>query len=212
MPVNISESTPDHLPGTMPERAPGKLAPWSRGTARIEGANIFVRSFTRLNVHLYSKPQSKTAKRINRAFLILNIRLYRASQGRVLGRFGRLDAMLITTTGRRTGRSRTTPVGYVYDRGRYYVCAAPGHFDIPGGPQASQPAWYLNLRSGPRATADIGPERVAVTARFLEGEERDRMWDRFVAVFPFIAEFQKRVRHRLPVVELTPDDLAPQPL
>ncbi|EMF01281.1 nitroreductase family deazaflavin-dependent oxidoreductase [Streptomyces mobaraensis NBRC 13819 = DSM 40847] len=196
----------------MPENTSEKLAPWSRGTARMEGANVLVRSFTRLNVYLYSKPPSKTAKRINRAFLNLNIHLYRRSQGRILGRFGRLDAMLITTTGRRTGLSRTNPVGYVYDRGRYYVCAAPGHFDVPGGPRASQPAWYLNLRSDPRATADIGPERVAVTARILEGEERDRMWDRFVAVFPFIAEFQKRVRHRLPVVELTPDDLAPRPL
>ncbi|WP_171166016.1 nitroreductase/quinone reductase family protein [Streptomyces sp. I05A-00742] len=191
---------------------PEKLTPWARGRPTLEDTNVFIRSFTRLNVYLYSKPPSRTAKRINRAFMTLNIQLYRRSGGRILGRFGRLDAMLITTTGRRTGKERTNPVGYVYDRGRYIVCAAPGHFDVPGGPTATQPAWYLNLTADPRATADIGPERLPVTARILEGDERERMWRRFTDVLPFMNEFQKRVQHRLPVVELTPDDLTPRPL
>lgn len=120
--------------------------------------------------------------------------------------------MLITTTGRRTGKQRTNPVGYLYDRGRFVVCAAPGHFDVPGGPRAAQPAWYLNLTADPRATADIGLEQVRVTARILEGDERARMWAHFIDVFPFMAEFQKRASHLIPVVVLTPDDLDPQPL
>lgn len=189
--------------------APKALSSWSSTQPRMENTSVLVRGFTRLNVYLYSKPPSKTLKRINKSFLHLNIFLYRKSHGKIFGHFGRLDAMLITTTGRKTGKSRTNPLGYVYDRGHFVVCAAPGHFDVPGGPQATHPAWYLNLRANPRATVDIGAEQVEVTADILAGDERDRMWQRFTEVFPFIAEFQKRASHRIPVVVLTPTDLAP---
>jgi deazaflavin-dependent oxidoreductase (nitroreductase family) len=182
------------------------LSSWSTTKPEMENTNVFVRAFTRLNVYLYSKPPSPAVKRINKSFLYLNIGLFRASHGRIFGHFGGLEALLLTTTGRKSGRSRTRPLGYVYDSGRFVVCAAPGHFDVPGGPQASHPAWYLNLRSNPRAAVDIGVERFDVTAEILEGSERDRMWKQITEVFPFIAEFQKRASHQIPVVALTAVD------
>ena len=188
------------------------LSTWSTTKPEMEDTSAFVRAFTRLNVYLYSKPPSKTFKRINKSFLHLNIFLFRMSHGKILGRFGRLDGMLLTTTGRKTGKARTNPVGYVYDQGRFVVCAVPGHFDVPGGPQATHPAWYLNLRSNPRVTVDIGAEQFEATAEVLSGAERDRMWTHFTGVFPFIAEFQKRASHLIPVVVLTPSDLNPREL
>ena len=188
------------------------LSSWSTTKPEMEDTSAFVRAFTRLNVYLYSKPPSKTFKRINKAFLHLNVFLFQMSHGKILGRFGRLDGMLLTTTGRKTGKARTNPVGYVYDRGRFVVCAAPGHFDVPGGPQATHPAWYLNLCSNPRVTVDIGAEQFEATAEVLSGAERDRMWKHFTEVFPFIAEFQKRASHLIPVVVLTPADLNPREL
>ena len=170
------------------------LSTWSSTKPRMENTNPLVQAFTRFNVYLYSKPPSRTFKRINRSFLRLNIVLYRASRGKIMGRFGRLNAMLLTTTGRKTGKARTNPVGYIYEQGRFFVCAAPGHFDIPGGPQSTHPGWYWNIRSNPKVRVDIGPEQFEATAEILAGDERDRMWHRFTEVFPFIAMFQMRAR------------------
>ncbi len=178
----------------------------------MENTNFLVRGFTRFNVYLYSKPPSPVLKRINKAFLNLNIFLFRTSKGRIFGHFGQLDAMLLTTRGRRSRLERTVPVGFVFDRDRYTICAAPGHFDVPGGPQASQPGWYHNITADPHVRIDLGVERFDATARVLTGDERDRMWQRFTEVFPFIAEFQKRASHRIPIVELRADDLDPAEL
>jgi deazaflavin-dependent oxidoreductase (nitroreductase family) len=188
------------------------LTSWSSTRPQMEDTNPLVRAFTRFNVYLYSKPPSKTFKRINRSFLHLNIFLYRISHGKLMGRFGRLNAMLLTTTGRKTGRARTNPVGYICDHGRFVVCAAPGHFDVPGGPQSTHPGWYWNLRANPRVRVDIGPEQFEATAQILAGDERDRMWRRFTEVFPFIAMFQERASRPIPVIVLTPADLNPDTL
>jgi deazaflavin-dependent oxidoreductase (nitroreductase family) len=188
------------------------LSTWSSTKPRMENTNPLVQAFTRFNVYLYSKPPSRTFKRINRSFLRLNIVLYRASRGKIMGRFGRLNAMLLTTTGRKTGKARTNPVGYIYEQGRFFVCAAPGHFDIPGGPQSTHPGWYWNIRSNPKVRVDIGPEQFEATAEILAGDERDRMWHRFTEVFPFIAMFQMRASRPIPVIALTPADLNPDTL
>jgi deazaflavin-dependent oxidoreductase (nitroreductase family) len=188
------------------------LSSWSSTRPDMGNANVFIRAFTRFNVYLYSKPPSPALKRINKSFLHFNIFMFRVSRGRIFGHFGKLQAMLLTTTGRKTGKSRTNPVGYIYDRGRFIVCATPGHFDVPGGPQASQPAWYHNVRANPKVTVDIGVEQFQATAEILTGEARDREWRRITDVMPFIAEFQKRASHPIPVIVLTPDDLDPQTL
>jgi deazaflavin-dependent oxidoreductase (nitroreductase family) len=161
-----------------------------------------------VNAYLYTRPPSKAKQSINRFFILLNIFLYRQSRGRILGRFGDLDALLITTTGRKTGKERTTPLGYMYDGGRFVVCAVPGHFDVPGGLKAAHPAWFLNLLANPQATIDIGREKIEVTAEVLfSGAERDKFWQRIIGAYPFISEFQKRANRLLPMVVLTPNDL-----
>lgn len=211
----MPETAPQLLPTLVPEpeaEAPQTqmLTSWSTTKPELN-AGRFMKAFVRVNVYLYTRPPSKPTKAINKFFVRLNVYLYRKSQGRVLGRFGDLDALLITTLGRKTGKERTTPVGYLYDHGRFVVCAVPGHFDVPGGPKAVHPAWYLNLLSNPQATIDIGREQLAVTAGVLPaGPGRDQMWQRFVDVYPFIGEFQKRASRLIPVLVLTPDDMAPE--
>ncbi len=180
------------------------LTSWS--TTRPElNAGRFIKAFVRFNVFLYSKPPSKANKVIGRFFIRLNIYLFRKSHGKVLGRFGDLDALLLTTIGRKSGKERTTPVGYQYDRGRFVVAAVPGHFDVPGGPAAVHPLWFLNIRAHPKATIDIGRELIDVNAKVLSsGPERDEMWQGFIDVYPFIGEFQKRAKRPIPIVVLTP--------
>jgi len=148
-----------------------------------------------------TKPPSKFSKVINKAIVRTNVHFYRRSSGRILGKFGDLDAMLITTVGRKTGKTRTNPVGYLWDNGRFVICAAYGG-------EAVHPGWYLNLLAVPQATVEIGREKIEVTAEALPpGPERDRLWKRLVDVFPAYSKFQNRTTRLLPVVVLTPMDL-----
>jgi deazaflavin-dependent oxidoreductase (nitroreductase family) len=213
MSETVPKTIPETLPETVPESPPEKsqtemLTSWSTTRPELD-AGWFMKAFVRVNVYLYSKPPSKVLHSINKFFLRLNILLYRQSHGRILGKFGNLEALLLTTTGRKSGKKRTTPVAYLYDRGRFVVVAVPGHFDVPGGPKAAHPAWYLNLRATPTATIDIGREQIEVTATELYGDERDHYWQRFTDAYPFIGEFQNRAKRLLPLVRLIPDDLHP---
>ena len=65
--------------------------------------------------------------------------------------------MLLTTTGARTGRALTKPLGFTRDGDRYVVIASYG-----GG--ASNPAWYHNLVANPRVTVEVGAERFQARA------------------------------------------------
>lgn len=144
------------------------------------------------------KPPSRFKIAINKGVVRLNVYVYRKSGGKILGRFGRLDALLITTLGRKTGKTRTNPVGYIYDGGRFAVCGAYGG-------EAVHPAWFLNLRAVPKATVEVGREKIDVTAEVLsDGPERDRIWGRMVDVFPSFGKFQNKTDRLIPVVILTP--------
>jgi deazaflavin-dependent oxidoreductase (nitroreductase family) len=85
-------------------------------------------------------------------------------------------AMRLTTTGRRTGQPRTVIVGYVLDGDTPVVMAMNGWDE-------GHPAWWLNLEADPNAVIRMkgGSDR-RVRARRTEGEERDRLWARWVAV------------------------------
>src|SRR3990172_4026420 len=94
---------------------------------------------------------------------------YRLSGGLIGGRFGRVRMLLLTTTGRKSGRRRTTPLLYLEDGGILVVIASNG-----GNPML--PAWWLNLKSDPRAEVQVGRERRTVSAEEAGGEERERLW------------------------------------
>lgn len=182
------------------------LTSWSTTKPQLNAGRL-MRAFVRVNVYLYSKPPTRVSKTINKFGVRFNVFAYQRSRGRIMGRFGDLEALLLTTTGRKTGKPRTIPLGYVFDRGRFIVVAVPGHFDIPGGPKALDPAWYRNLQANPQAKINIGPEVIEVTAATATGADHDRYWRQFTTAYPFIGEFFKRANRPPPVVVLTPNDL-----
>jgi deazaflavin-dependent oxidoreductase (nitroreductase family) len=174
------------------------------------GAGPIAKAFIRLNVYIYSKPPKKIQTKISKGFLHVHIWLYQRSRGRIAGQMGNLDALLLHTLGRRSGKERVVPIGYLFEEGHFYAVAVPGHFDVPGGgPKGRHPAWYLNLTATPEATINIGREQIEVVAETLGGPERDRIWARYAKVLPFINEFQKRASRELPVVKFTPKDMLP---
>ena len=86
---------------------------------------------------------------------------------------------------------------YVTDGDRLLVIASNA-----GAPR--HPAWYHNLVAHPAATIEVGAETVDVTARVLQGPERQRAWAHIVTSYPFFAQHQAKITREIPVVALTP--------
>jgi deazaflavin-dependent oxidoreductase (nitroreductase family) len=120
---------------------------------------------------------------------------YRLSGGRVGGRLWGLPVVLLTTTGRRSGKQRTVPLCSFPDGGDVVVIASFGGLDRP-------PAWWLNLEADPQAELLTGRERRAVTARNADPDERRRLWAEVTARAPGYLEYERRTTREIPVVIL----------
>ncbi len=117
--------------------------------------------------------------------------LYRATGGR-FGVTGPpvYPALLLTTTGRRTGQERTTPVMYVRDGPRFVVSSENFGQERPA-------SWPLNLEAEPRARVQVGKEVLACHARRATEDEVTRYWPRLVEMWPAHESYLRRsgVRH-----------------
>jgi len=105
--------------------------------------------------------------------------------------------LLLTTTGRSSGKPRTTPLIYAQDGDRYVIVASKG-----GAPE--HPGWYLNLEKDPDVTLQVKDQVVHARARTAAGEERDRLWRQANEVWPHYAEYEQRTKREIPVVVLEP--------
>ena len=122
---------------------------------------------------------------------------FRAGHGHVGGMFDGARLILLTTTGARTGRPHTTPVGFLPDPGRLLVIASAGGAD-------RHPAWYHNLVANPRVTVETGPFTLEADADVLQGPERAEIWARAVESDPGWAQYQRTTERLIPVVALRP--------
>ena len=131
-----------------------------------------------------------------RAFVVLN-RVMNTVISRVKPRrFRGGDLLLLTTTGRKTGKQRTTPVLYLADGARWIVVASNGGADW-------EPGWWLNLREGGTGVIEVNDIRTTVKGTEVDGHEREDLWQRLNAnVFDY-ESYQRKVRRRLAVVALT---------
>jgi deazaflavin-dependent oxidoreductase (nitroreductase family) len=123
--------------------------------------------------------------------------LYRASGGRIGGRLWNLPVVLLTTTGRHTGKRRTVPLCALRDGDDVIVIASYGGLDRP-------PAWWLNLKANPQAELQDGRARRAVTARNAAPDERARLWAEVTARAPGYLGYERRTTREIPVVILQP--------
>ena len=123
---------------------------------------------------------------------------FRANAGKAPSWGGTSSLLLLHHRGAKTGVERVNPVAYLPDDGRYVVFASKA-----GAP--TNPAWYHNLKAHPEATIEVGGQSVAVTAREVTGDERDRLFGIQAARSPQFAEYQRQTDRLIPVVVLTPD-------
>ncbi len=103
--------------------------------------------------------------------------------------------ILVTTTGARSGKRRYVPLMRVEKDGRYAMVASKG-----GAP--AHPSWYFNVKANPAVTVQDGDKEVPLTARELDGAEREQWWRLAVEAFPPYGEYQTKTARRIPVFVL----------
>jgi deazaflavin-dependent oxidoreductase (nitroreductase family) len=132
--------------------------------------------------------------------LQIHEQLYKRTDGRIGHRMIGVPTLLLRTTGRRSGATRTNSLVYARDLDDYLVVASNGGADRP-------PAWLHNLRANPDVEIQIARERRKSTTKIVEptDPEYDGLWsvvnennrDRYSA-------YQKQTARPIPVIVVTP--------
>ena len=141
--------------------------------------------------------QRKLIPIVSRIFSATHVSLYQKTGGALGGRFQGDDVLLLTTTGRKTGKARTTPVLYLADGDRLVIVASNGGMDW-------SPQWWLNLQRTPEAQVQVGRQRMRVRAGQAKQAEAQQLWARFIARYPVYATYAERTTRPLPVIILQP--------
>jgi deazaflavin-dependent oxidoreductase (nitroreductase family) len=132
-----------------------------------------------------------------RGLTSLHVACYRATGGIIGHRVGPLPNLLLTTTGRRSGKPRTTPLTYVEAGGMLALVAS--NFG-----SRTEPLWYRNLRAHPEARVQLKRRRWPVRGREATPEEREQLWRAALAIWSAWAGYAARARREIPLVVLEP--------
>lgn len=124
---------------------------------------------------------------------------YRETDGEV-GHEWRPDVftLLLTTTGRTSGRAYTTPLIYGRDGDDYVVVASKGGAD-------RHPDWYLNLAADPEVEIQVADQVMAAKASDAAGDRRTRLWETMAEIWPSFDTYAQKADRDIPVVILTPE-------
>ncbi len=110
---------------------------------------------------------------------------------------GVLPTLLLTTTGRKSGKPRVLPLLYQKVDAGFLIIASKGG-------ARKHPAWYMNLRDNPDCEIRVGRDYYRVNARTSEGEERAELWKVMTDLYPTYDEYQASIDREIPVVVLVP--------
>lgn len=103
--------------------------------------------------------------------------------------------LILTTTGRRSGEQRSTPLIYRTHGDDLLVVASKGGDDSP-------PLWYLNVQADPEVRVQVKGDRFTARARTATPEEKPEMWRRMAEVWPAYDEYQTKTDREIPVIVL----------
>jgi deazaflavin-dependent oxidoreductase (nitroreductase family) len=123
------------------------------------------------------------------------IREFRSNEGRVGGPFEGAPLLLLTTTGARSGTTRTNPLMYLRDGNRLVVFGSKG-----GAP--TNPDWYHNIVANPDASVEVGTESFPVRATVATGDERDELFAEQAKRYPQFAQYEAKTERTIPVIVL----------
>jgi deazaflavin-dependent oxidoreductase (nitroreductase family) len=142
-----------------------------------------------------NSPQTKhIIKWMSRA----NTWLYRKTDGKIGGTFLKgAPVALLTTTGRKTGEPRVSPLLYLREGNRVILVASQGG-------AATNPMWYLNLKAKPAVSVQIKNETLHLTARDATEAERTSYWPKLTAMYSSFDDYQSWTDRVIPVVICDP--------
>jgi len=126
----------------------------------------------------------------------LGVGLYRLTGGRI-ARLWKVDVLILTTRGRRSGKTRTVLLQFFRDGANWVIVAANS-----GRP--SHPGWFYNLKAIPTVRVQVMDRILQVRAEELSTEEAIAFWPRILHVAPSYARYQKATSRPIPLVRLVP--------
>lgn len=128
--------------------------------------------------------------------MALHSGLYRTTGGKVGGSLFGAPILLLTTTGRKSGKRRTTPLVYLEQGEELVLVASSGGSD-------RMPAWYLNLRADPTVRVQVGRHKRRMQARRATPEEREELWPKVVELYRGYESYRLKTERRIPLVILS---------
>jgi F420H(2)-dependent quinone reductase len=145
------------------------------------------------------RESSSALRRFIVVMSVLHLKLYQWTRGRVGGRLGLKHGriVMLTTTGRKTGRLRTVPLLAIDDGEDFVVIASHGGLDQP-------PGWWLNLRANPQALIEVSSRTFPVLAEQADHHKHAELWLRFVEAFPGYEDYRQRTTRQLSIMVLHP--------
>ena len=120
---------------------------------------------------------------------------FRANEGKVGGYFANSIALLLHTTGAKSGQERVNPVVTIPDDDRYIIIASKG-----GAP--SDPDWYHNIVANPTVGVEVGTEKFQAQATITDEPQRTELYAKMEAVNPGFTEYKHKTSRVIPVVTL----------
>ncbi len=127
----------------------------------------------------------------------IHVFLYRLTRGKFGSEMRGFGVLLLTTTGRKTGKKRTTPLGYLEHDGGYIIIGSNAGSN-------AHPAWFHNLKHQPRATIQVKDKQLEVIAETAKPDKRTQLLTRLVEVAPGYADYAKQTNREIPLVILRP--------
>lgn len=128
----------------------------------------------------------------------INTALYKRSGGKLGGKFLRgAPVAILTTTGRKTGEPRESPLLYLREGDRIILVASQGG-------RANNPMWYLNLKADPKVKFQIRDEVLHLVARDADPAERDEYWPKLDAMYPDFESYRSYTDREIPIVICDP--------
>jgi deazaflavin-dependent oxidoreductase (nitroreductase family) len=170
---------------TSPEREPGPAVERARRISRREAVALFLH------------------RNLDRWLSPLGVRVMRATKGGVT-RAWHVDALVLTTRGRRSGRERSVVLQFFPDGEAMLLAAAND-----GG--APLPGWYWNLTAEPTARVEVMGRSFPVRAEVLEGDGAAAGWERVLAQDPSYERYARAAGRPIPIVRLVPDGVETAP-
>ncbi len=137
--------------------------------------------------------RDRTAKTLS----TVHTALYWATRGHIGRRLVSNDMLLLSTTGRISGKTHTVPLLYLHDGDDLLVIAS-------WGGRQDHPDWYANLVRHPKAVVQIEGRRLAVEVETADPAERVRLWPQVLAAYDGYREYQSRTDREIPIVILSP--------